>query len=283
MKKVITKLSLIALMAHGVPLVALAPADVSRLEQQVRTALAAEDVIQARLLIDQLEGAGARSVAQPLRTQLESALKKQAINESAFERLYRNVADREKKQLERARAELQNQLQNVKADLLRAREEAGVQQRGVSDVRVALKKQEEANLRLQSDLRKVQAERDAYQNRVNDLEAGNQDFQRQLDAARKQLKANQDYINQANQDTDAIEKDLEAARKEIADLQQQVNDYRSIQKTLQSKATEFSNKLQNVKAYITEQGLKQLITDYDNGRNPLAINTFVNTFRGLFN
>jgi len=274
MKHALRKLSLLALMAYAAPLAALAPADVARLEQEVRAAIMAEDYLIAQDLIARLEGAGARATAQPLRTQLSKALEKRALRIADFERQYNNLAERELKPLRRLRQELEDQVKQLKADLTRARDfgnqqrdKVDVLQREINKIEETVRKREKTLKDEVIRLEKLADQRDldarAEQDQREQVEAQNVDLKRELD----DLKRDASQMTKRNADLE----------KQNADLIQQNKDLTDNIGTLQRKAQQFQNQVESVKRNVTEQSLKQLISDYDNGRNPLAIQLFLNS------
>jgi chromosome segregation ATPase len=220
MKHTLRTLSLLALMAHAVPLAALAPADIARLEQEVRAAITAEDFLIAQDLIARLEGAGARATAQPLMVQLSKALEKRAIGAAELQRQYRNLEARELKPLRRLRQELEARVKQLESDLTRARD-FGYQQRDKVD---ALQRQfnslEQKAQNISNELAAEQNQREQAETAFIELQkkAANQEIKtKQLE---EQLRLKQDALNDLTAKFSRVEtnlRDLTKERNEILD------------------------------------------------------------------
>lgn len=242
MKHALRTLSLLALMAHAVPLAALAPADVARLEQEVRAAITAGDYLIAQDLIARLEGAGARATAQPLMVQLSKALEKRAIGAAELERQYRNLEARELKPLRRLRQELEARVKQLESDLTRARD-FGYQQRDKVD---ALQRQ------FNSLEQKAQTE-------IDRLKKLNNEVTRKLDLEQNQREQAETAYND-------LRAKFTSKTDRVADLEQQVKDLTANVTTLQNKAQQFQkeNELLIQKAAdlaVINDNLKAAITE----------------------
>ncbi|MFZ5953675.1 MAG: hypothetical protein ACOYT8_01095 [Candidatus Dependentiae bacterium] len=231
MKHALRKLSLLALMAYAVPLAALAPADIARLEQEVRAAIADRDYLLAQDLLARLEGAGARATAQPLRTQLAQALEKKAIGQMELERLYNRLAEREIKPLRRLRQELEGQVKRLKEE----------NQRIVAE-HDKLQKQLNANNQylneITRDIDEMQAERDSA------IKARDQ-VQKQLqDITKERDELLDEYANRIEQ--------LDKAKKQIADLQRDLKRAREETGVQQRKASSLQVQIKELEDELQE-------------------------------
>lgn len=252
MKHALRTLSLLALMAHAVPLAALAPADIARLEQEVRAAITAEDFLIAQDLIARLEGAGARATAQPLMVQLSKALEKRAIGAAELQRQYRNLEARELKPLRRLRQELEARVKQLEADLTRARD-FGYQQRDKVD---ALQRQFNT---LEQKAQNTSNELAAEQNQREQIETAYKKLREQFIKLQKQAEADSKYANQATEQMEKLDK-------QIVDLTRQNTDLTANVTTLQNKAQQFQkeNELLIQKAAdlsVINDDLKAAITE----------------------
>lgn len=245
MKHALRTLSLLALMAHAVPLAALAPADVARLEQEVRAAITAGDYLIAQDLIARLEGAGARATAQPLMVQLSKALEKRAIGAAELERQYRNLEARELVPLRRLRVELENQVGRLKKDLEVSRKFGQEQQEKVGAAGRRIRT-------LEKQLEVEQNQREQAETAYNDLRA-------KFTSSEKNLR---DLIKERDELLDDNANKIDR----VADLEQQVKDLTANVTTLQNKAQQFQkeNELLIQKATelsVINDDLKAAITE----------------------
>ncbi len=222
MKHALRTLSLLALMAHAVPLAALAPADIARLEQEVRAAITAEDFLIAQDLIARLEGAGARATAQPLMVQLSKALEKRAIGAAELQRQYRNLEARELKPLRRLRQELEARVKQLEADLTRARD-FGYQQRDKVD---ALQRQFNT---LEQKAQNTSNKLAEAQNQREQIKTAYKELTEKFVKLQQQAEADRGYANQATQEMEKLDK-------QIADLEQRNKELTDNVTTLQKKA-----------------------------------------------
>ncbi len=241
MKHALRTLSLLALMAHAVPLAALAPADVARLEQEVRAAITAGDYLIAQDLIARLEGAGARATAQPLMVQLSKALEKRAIGAAELERQYRNLDAWELKPLRRLRQELEARVKQLESDLTRARD-FGYQQRDKVD---ALQRQfnslEQKAQNISNELAAEQNQREQAETAFIELQkkAANQEIKtKQLE---EQLRLKQDALNDLTAKFSRIETNLRDLTKERDGLKKRNSELQAEQQTKIDAATKKLN------------------------------------------
>lgn len=225
---------LFCLLVLSVSAGAMAPAQLSSLQQEFKSVMREQNFDRAQEIVSSLENAGARAIALPLRAQLEEALKEYAISFGA---------------------NLSSEFARVKQQLLTAQDQNRKNQILIDQLRkqIAAAGAEGSNLqqqfnRLQQDFQNAARERAATENNLRNL---NLKLQNQVSGYLKQINQVQQEAaardNRLNQELQGLRRELNTIRVERDQAQQQLKATRDAQTIAR---TDFESQLNQVRAEL---------------------------------
>jgi chromosome segregation ATPase len=295
--------SIIGLML-GASLDAMAPAQLSSLQQEFKAVMSEQNFDRAQEIVSSLENAGARAIALPLRAQLEVALKEYAISfganlSSEFVRVKQQLLaaqdqnrknqvliDQLRKQLATAGDEgsnLQQQFNRLQKEFQNAvRERAGTEN-NLRNLNVTLQNQVNEYLK---QINQIQQEFAARDNRLNqELQTARRELNTirvERDQAQQQLKttrevqtaARTDFDVQLNQVRTELQANYDARVKQLQEnLQVANNTINSLQDQLRTKSADAALTSENNRLSTENRALQNRITQLENDLSTAIANS----------